>query len=44
MVKALYEQARKEAQRLRSLLPDGRTDLSDETDAAFGRLVKMIHR
>lgn len=38
------EQARKEAQRLRALLPQGRTDLSDESDTAFERLVNMIQR
>ena len=38
------EQARKETQRLRVLLPKARTDLSDEGDAAFERLVNMIQR
>ena len=36
--------ARKEAQRLRALLPKGRTDLSDESDAAFEKLVNMTQR
>lgn len=35
---------RKDAQDLRALLPEGRTDLSDENDAAFEKLVNMIQR
>ena len=38
------EEARKEAQRLRSLLPNSRTDLSDESDSAFEKLVVIDHR
>ena len=38
------EQACKEAQRLRALLPKDRMDLSDESDAAFERLVNMFQR
>ena len=38
------EEARREAQRLRSLLPKGRTDLGDESDMAYEKLVTMIQR
>lgn len=38
------EEARREAQQLRSLLPAGRTDLSDESDEAFEMLVNIIQR
>ena len=36
--------ARKEAQRLRKLLPPGRTDLNDESDHAYEMLVNIIQR
>lgn len=38
------EDAKKEAQRLRGLLPSGRTDLDDESDHAFEILVNIIQR
>ena len=38
------EEARREAQRLRSLLPKGRTDLGDKSDVAYEKLVTMIQR
>ncbi|KAL8948298.1 MAG: hypothetical protein Q9222_005505 [Ikaeria aurantiellina] len=38
------EEARKEAQRLRKLLPPGRTDLDDESDGAFDMLVDISVR
>lgn len=38
------EDAKKEAQRLRKLLPPGRTDLMDESDHAFDLLVSIIQR
>ena len=38
------EEAREEAEWLRVLLPKGRTDLSDESDAAFEKLVNIIQR
>lgn len=37
-------EARKEAQRLRRLLPPGRTDLNDESDKAFDMLVDISVR
>jgi hypothetical protein len=36
--------ARQEAQRLRKLLPPGRTDLDDESDQAFDMLVDISVR
>ena len=38
------EEARKEAQRLRKLLPPGSTDLDDESDEAFDMLVDISVR
>jgi hypothetical protein len=38
------ETARQEAQRLRRLLPDGRTDLRDESDEAYDSLVVIIYQ
>ena len=38
------EEARQEAQRLRKLLPPGRTDLKDESDEAFHKLVDISVR
>ena len=38
------EEARQEAQRLRRLLPNGRTDLDDESDRAFDMLVDISVR
>ena len=38
------EDAKKEAQRLRRLLPSGWTDLEDESDHAFDLLVSIIQR
>jgi hypothetical protein len=38
------EEARQEAQRLRKLLPSGRADLGDESDAAYEMLVNIIQR
>ncbi|KAL8690231.1 MAG: hypothetical protein Q9224_004454, partial [Gallowayella concinna] len=38
------EEARQEAQRLRKLLPPGRTDLDDESDGAFDMLVDISVR
>lgn len=38
------KEARQEAQRLRKLLPPGRTDLDDESDKAFDMLVDISVR
>ena len=38
------EEARQEAQRLRKLLPPGKTDLEDESDEAFDKLVDISVR
>lgn len=38
------EDAREEAQNLRRLLPEGRTDLGDESDEAYDLLVVIMHR
>lgn len=38
------EQARRDAQRLRELLPPGRTNLDDESDEAYENLVEIIQR
>jgi hypothetical protein len=38
------EQARKGAQQLREILPPGRTNLDDESDQAYKKLVELIQR
>lgn len=38
------EEAREEAQRLRTILPEGHTDLSDESDMTYEKLVVMSSR